>query len=132
MSKPSGGTGGKPGGRMVVDEDDPFGIGAGGASQAVAASLKPEKGRLQKVVCPMCEQVGFIPKAALGKSVKCANPKCMVPVFTAEDPAEQKSERRPTRLADEAEAIRRAAEASAPRKRNPLLIYGVAGVVLLG
>ena len=132
VSKPSGGTGGKPGGRMVVDEDDPFGIGAGGASQAVAASLKPEKGRLQKVVCPMCEQVGFIPKAALGKSVKCANPKCMVPVFTAEDPTEQKSERRPTRLADEAEAIRRAAEASAPRKRNPLLIYGVAGVVLLG
>lgn len=131
-SKPPAGAGGKPGGRMVVDEDDPFGIGAGGASQAVAASLKPEKGRLQKVVCPMCEQAGFIPKAALGKSVKCANPKCMVPVFTAEDPTEQKAERRPTRLADEAEAIRRAAEASAPRKRNPLLIYGVGGVVLLG
>lgn len=129
---PAGGGAGKPGGRMVVDEDDPFGIGAGGGSQAVAASLKPEKGRLQKVVCPMCEQVGFIPKAALGKSVKCANVKCMVPVFTAEDPAEQKTERRPTRLADEAEAIRRAAEASAPRKRNPLLIYGVGGAVLLG
>ncbi|HCP12979.1 MAG TPA: hypothetical protein DIT89_11660 [Planctomycetaceae bacterium] len=117
---------------MVVDEDDPFGIGGGGASQAIAAALKPEKGRLQKVVCPMCEQVGFVPKAALGKPVKCANVKCMVPIFTAEDPAEQKAERRPTRLADEAEAIRRAAEASAPRKRNPLLIYGIGGAVLLG
>jgi len=131
-SKPPAGGSGKPSGRMVVDEDDPFGIGAGGGSQAVAASLKPEKGRLQKVICPMCEQVGFIPKAALGKSVKCANVKCMVPVFTAEDPAEQKAERRPTRLADEAEAIRRAADASAPRKRSPLLVYGVGGAVLLG
>ena len=126
------GAAGKPGNRMVVDEDDPFGIGGGGASQAIAAALKPEKGRLQKVVCPMCEQVGFVPKAALGKPVKCANVKCMVPIFTAEDPAEQKAERRPTRLADEADAIRRAAEASAPRKRNPLLIYGIGGAVLLG
>ena len=123
---------GRPGSKLVVDEDDPFGIGATGAGQAIQATLKPDKGRLQKVVCPMCEHTGFVPKAALGKSVRCANLQCMVPVFTATDPSEQKSERRPTRMSDEAEAMRRAAESTAPRKRNPLIIYGVAGAVLLG
>jgi len=122
----------RPGSKLVVDEEDPFGIGAAGAGQAIQAALKPDKGRLQKVVCPMCETTGFVPKAALGKSVRCANVQCMVPVFTAADPTEPKSERRPTRMSDEAEAMRRAAEATAPRKRNPLIIYGVAGIVLLG
>lgn len=123
---------GRPGSKLVVDEDDPFGIGAAGAGQAIQATLKPDKGRLQKVVCPMCEQTGFVPKTALGKSVRCANTQCMVPVFTAIDPALQKAERRPVRLSDEADALRRAAEANAPRKRNPLVVYGVAGAVLLG
>ncbi|HEX4072648.1 MAG TPA: hypothetical protein VHX68_15815, partial [Planctomycetaceae bacterium] len=31
----------------------------------------------------MCETVGFIPQSAAGKEVRCANPKCMVPVFVA-------------------------------------------------
>jgi hypothetical protein len=117
---------------MVVDEDDPFGIGAAGGQQVIEASLKPEKGRLQKTVCPMCEQTNFVPKSALGKSVRCANPKCMVPVFTAADPAEQKSDRRPTRLSDEAESQRRAAEEALPRRRSPILLYAVAGAILLG
>jgi hypothetical protein len=31
----------------------------------------------------MCETVGYIPTAAAGKEVRCANPKCLVPVFVA-------------------------------------------------
>lgn len=131
-SPPKSGTPARPGSRMVVDEDDPFGIGATGGAQVIEASLKPEKGRLQKTVCPMCEQTSFIPKSALGKSVRCANPKCMVPVFTAADPAEQKAERKPTRLSDEAEAQRRAAEEALPRRRSPLLLYAVAAAILVG
>jgi len=124
----SGARGGKP----VVDEDDPFGVGsAAAASQAIQASAKPEKGRLHKVVCPMCEQVGFVPKAAVGKQVRCANDKCMVPVFTATDPNESTTDRKPSRLSDEADAARKAAEASRPGKKNPLVIYGVVGGILL-
>ena len=128
-SKPAGGS--KYGSRLVVDEDDPFGIGRSGAAQVIEAALKPDKGRLQKAVCPMCEQTNFVPKSALGKSVRCANPKCMVPVFTAVDPAEAKTERRPARLADEADAQRRAAEEGVPKKRTPVLMYAVGGAVLL-
>ncbi|MFM7056149.1 MAG: hypothetical protein ACKO2P_04410 [Planctomycetota bacterium] len=130
-ASPKPGTPARYGSKMVVDEDDPFGIGAAGGAQVIPAALKPEKGRLQKTVCPMCEQANFIPKTALGKSVRCANPKCMVPVFTAVDPAEQKAERKPTRLSDEAEAQRRAAEETLPRRRSPILLYAVAAVVLV-
>ena len=31
----------------------------------------------------MCETVGYIPANAAGKEVRCANPKCLVPVFVA-------------------------------------------------
>jgi hypothetical protein len=34
----------------------------------------------------MCETVGYVPTDAAGQSVKCANPKCLVPVFTAPAP----------------------------------------------
>lgn len=118
-------------GKPVVDEDDPFGVGIAAAAQAIQASAKPEKGRLHKVVCPMCEQVGFVPKTAVGKPVRCANEKCMVPVFTATDPAEPTSARKPTRLSDEAEAARKVADASKPGKKNPLIIYGIVGGILL-
>ena len=124
--------GGPRGSKPVVDEDDPFGVGiTSAASQAIQATLKPEKGRLLKVVCPMCEQVGFVPKTAVGKSVKCANEKCMVPIFTAHDPSEQSADRKPVRMSDTAEAARRAAEAAKPKKRNPMMIYGIVGGVLL-
>lgn len=124
--------GGPRGSKPVVDEDDPFGVGmTSAAAQAIQATAKPEKGRLLKVVCPMCEQVGFVPKTAVGKSVKCANEKCMVPIFTAHDPSEQTADRKPVRMSDTAEAARRAAEAAAPKKRNPMMIYGIVGGVLL-
>lgn len=124
--------GGPRGSKPVVDEDDPFGVGmTAAAAQAIQATAKPEKGRLLKVVCPMCEQVGFVPKNAVGKSVKCANEKCMVPIFTAHDPSEQGTDRKPVRMSDEAEAARRAAEAAQPKKRNPMVVYGIVGGILL-
>jgi hypothetical protein len=116
----------------MVDEDDPFGIGhVNAGTQAIQASAKPEKGRLHKVTCPMCEQVGFIPKNAVGKSIRCANEQCMVPVFIAIDPNEQLSERRPARLSEEAEVAKKAALSTKPVKRNPMVIYGVVAAVLL-
>ncbi|MFN9959204.1 MAG: hypothetical protein ACK55I_39430, partial [bacterium] len=112
----------------MVDEDDPFGIGGAAASQAIQATLKPEKGRLHKVVCPMCEQAGFVPKTAIGKQVRCANDKCMVPIFTAPDPNEP-AEKKPTRRTDtEAAKVARPAAAA---KRNPLMMYGIVGAVLV-
>lgn len=115
-------------GKPVVDEDDPFGIGSAVSSQAIQATLKPEKGRLHKVVCPMCEQQGFVPKSAVGKQVRCANEKCMVPVFTAPDPNEP-TEKKPGRLTDaDASKVTRPAAAT---KRNPLLMYGIVGGVLV-
>ncbi len=129
VARPAGGA---RGGRPVVDEDDPFGVGmTSAAAQAIQATAKPEKGRLLKVVCPMCEQVGFVPKNAVGKSVKCANEKCMVPIFTAHDPSEQAADRKPVRMSDEAEAARRAADAAKPKKRNPMIVYGIVGGILL-
>jgi len=118
--------------KAMVDEDDPFGIGQVNAgAQAIQASAKPEKGRLYKVVCPMCEQVGFIPKSAVGKSIRCANQQCMVPVFIANDPSEPPSERRPARMSDAADAAGKATLSTKPVKRNPLIIYGIVGGILL-
>lgn len=118
--------------KTKVDEDDPFGIGSTAATQtAIQAVAKPDKTRLHKVTCPMCEHVGFVPKSAIGKSVRCANEKCMVPIFKATESGEKATERKPTRLSDEAAAAKKSAETSAPTKRNPIVIYAIAGGVLL-
>ncbi len=63
----------------------------------------------------MCETVGYIPQAAAGKEVRCANPKCMVPVFVA--PRIEK----------------KAVEAPTPTKSGmPLILLGSLVVLLLG
>ena len=124
--------GGVSGPKTKVDEDDPFGIGSTAAAQtAIQAAAKPDKTRLHKITCPMCEQVGFVPKSAIGKSVRCANEKCMVPVFKATESGEKPTERKPTRLSDDAAAAKKAAEKSAPTKRNPIVMYAIVGGVLL-
>lgn len=116
--------------KTKVDEDDPFGIGNAAATQtAIQATEKPDKIRLHKVTCPMCEQVGFVPKSAVGKSIRCANEKCMVPIFKATDSGEKNTARRPSRLSDDAASAKEAAESSQPAKRNPLLIYAIVGCV---
>jgi tetratricopeptide (TPR) repeat protein len=70
---------------------DPFDIDTSGIAQAPAVSRRPEKGKMIRVVCPMCETPGFISEKLQGRDVKCANPSCLVPVFKAplpEKPAE--------------------------------------------
>lgn len=65
-------------------EDSPsFDLGDDFAPQAVALTTKPSKSRTWEIKCPMCETVGYASPDASGKSVKCPNPKCMIPVFTA-------------------------------------------------
>ena len=124
--------GGMSGPKTKVDEDDPFGIGSTAATQtAIQAAAKPDKTRLHKVTCPMCEQVGFVAKSAIGKSVRCANEKCMVPIFRATESGEKATDRKPTRLSEEGEAAKKAAEKSVPAKRNPIVMYAVVGGILL-
>ncbi len=76
----------KPAAGSGAADDLPFGLGEEAAAVAAIASRQPGKGRTLKVVCPMCETEGYVPPSAAGKDVKCANPKCMVPVFTAPVP----------------------------------------------
>lgn len=61
-------------------EETPFDMDEG-AKKAIKAAPKPVKGRSHKVVCPMCETEGFIPKSAAGHNVRCANPDCKFPIF---------------------------------------------------
>jgi hypothetical protein len=65
--------------------DDPFAIDPAATAGAIALSPKRTQQRPNKVVCPMCDTVGFAPDAASGKEVRCANRECLVPVFTAPD-----------------------------------------------
>lgn len=118
--------------KPIVDEDDPFGIGPSiPAEQAIPVLAKPEKGKLHKVVCPMCDQAGFIGKSAIGKSVRCANPKCIVPVFTAPDPDAPPVDKIPRRRATPDADVDKKPEGIALR-RNPMMMYGIVAVVLLG
>ncbi|MDA1018221.1 MAG: hypothetical protein O3A00_27675, partial [Planctomycetota bacterium] len=94
-----------------------FGTVPAAGGDAIPASRQRTKGRTLEVVCPMCETPGFVPKKAAGKNVRCANPECLVPVYTA--PAAE----------EEAETT----EAVAKPTDKKLLIYGVlVGVGLIG
>ncbi len=64
-------------------EEDPFDVDTLAIQTAIRAKPKPVKGRTHKVICPMCETAGFVPRKAAGRDVRCANPECLVPVFTA-------------------------------------------------
>lgn len=77
------------------DESDPFDVDTRAVRQAVPISPKPLKGRTVKIVCPMCETAGFVGPQHAGKDVKCCNPACLVPVFTAPRPEAAKKEAEP-------------------------------------
>ncbi|MCC7421417.1 MAG: hypothetical protein IT428_14125 [Planctomycetaceae bacterium] len=64
-------------------DDDPFELEKKAAATVIQLRAAPAKGLSLKLVCPMCETVGYTTSKAHGQSVKCANPKCLVPVFTA-------------------------------------------------
>ncbi len=65
------------------DDDDPFAIDSSESANAVAVSPRMGGGRTLEVACPMCETKGYVAPKAAGQLVKCCNPKCLVPVFTA-------------------------------------------------
>ncbi len=86
--------------------DDPFEISSPVAHRGLATAPRPSKQRPWRVVCPMCETAGYIPRKAAGREITCSNPDCLVPLFTApaapnspkptnEIPSQQASTRRP-------------------------------------
>jgi hypothetical protein len=64
-------------------DDDPFAVDQSATAGATPVSPKPGSGKTLEVTCPMCETKGFVSPRSAGKLVKCCNPQCMVPVFTA-------------------------------------------------
>jgi hypothetical protein len=54
-------------------------------SDAIQASPRQTKSRRFKVICPMCDATGYIPRNAASKEIKCPNRKCLSPIFKAPD-----------------------------------------------
>jgi len=113
------------------DNDDPFAVAKSPAGQKVLqCAPKPTKGRLHRVVCPMCDTQGFIPKGAVGRQVRCANRECLVPVFEAAGKEKETATRAPARVSDDTVARPRKSP-KAQSEKNPLVMYGIVGAVLL-
>lgn len=77
---------------------------------------RPSKGRMERVVCPMCDTAGFAPEDVAGKPVRCMKPGCAVPVFVV-----------PRRAAP--------TTAAAPKKasnRGAIVIAAVTGTLIVG
>ncbi|MCA9048275.1 MAG: zinc ribbon domain-containing protein [Planctomycetaceae bacterium] len=139
-AKPASAAGGQPAGKPGAkaasgggkpEKDDPFAIERTPATTSeIPCARRPIKGRTQAVVCPMCETKGFIPRAALGRQVKCANPDCMVPIFTA-TAGDGSTAPAPARVSDESAAPSKTKKPASESATNPLLIYGIIGAVLL-
>lgn len=121
----------KPAEKPEPDNDDPFAVAQSPpAKKVLQCAPKPMKGRLHRVVCPMCDTQGFIPKAAVGRQVRCANKKCMVPVFEAEGQDKERAPQAPARVSD-GEADKPRKKPKAPGEKNPMVMYAVVGGVLL-
>ena len=101
------------GGKSGAADDFPFDADLpSGSKTAIQAMPNATKQRTLQVVCPMCETAGYVPPTAAGQEVKCANPKCMVPVFKA-----------PAAVIE--------APPPPPKKSNLLPIIGIAATVLV-
>jgi hypothetical protein len=79
----------EPAAKKSSDDDVPWDdnpLGDEEQAQTKRASGKVRRKRTKefplRVVCPMCETAGFVPRRAAGKDVRCANPECLVPQFT--------------------------------------------------
>ncbi|MFT5323689.1 MAG: hypothetical protein ACI8P0_001540 [Planctomycetaceae bacterium] len=104
--------------------DDPFDVASATTRKAVQLLAKPSKGKLHRIVCPMCETAGFQSKKAAGREVRCANKECLVPIFTA-PPDEGDEEAKVAAAAAEAEAL--AAESAS----NGLSIGAYIGIAVV-
>ncbi|MBT4864410.1 MAG: hypothetical protein HON53_04710 [Planctomycetaceae bacterium] len=80
-----------------TDDDDPFAVDKAAKKGAVALRPEPSKGRAHEVVCPMCETPGFTSTKAGGRDVRCCNPECLVPIFTAPEVKKEKPPEEPTK-----------------------------------
>lgn len=106
--------------REDPSDDDPFDVDQTAVLKAIRATPRPAKGRLHKVTCPMCDTVGFVPKKAIGKDIRCANKDCMVPIFKVPTKKPKGDPRPVTRQVVE--------ETSS---RSPLILYGgIAALVI--
>ena len=106
-------------------DDNPFGTDSPTTSRkAIQLLAKPGKGKLHRIVCPMCEAPGFCEKAAAGKYVRCPSETCPMPFFTAPALEGDKS--------DEVAAKSVAAVSQEPAKKRSPLIPLVIGVAVLG
>lgn len=95
-------------------DDDPFAVDETIGAKAVPLSPKPGPGKSLELKCPMCETVGYVSPKAAGQQVRCCNPKCLVPIFSA--PAPKKVEAPPP---------------PPPKKTNPMVLYGGLGAAAL-
>ncbi len=75
-----------PGKPTLPGDDFPFDVELTAGKSAIPAMPNPTKQRSLKVVCPMCDTPGYLPPTAAGQEVRCANAKCVMPVFTAPKP----------------------------------------------
>lgn len=118
--------------KQEPDDGDPFAIDqAPVSSKVIPCARKPMKGRMQRILCPMCETQGFIPKGAIGRQVKCANKECLVPVFTAStDSSKKVNPRAPARVSNATVATETKVSSGGSRK-NPMLVYGIVGAIAL-
>lgn len=64
-------------------DDDPFAVAPQQKTKAIPLRRKPTAKTTYRVVCPMCDTNGFATPAVAGKEVKCPNPQCLMPIFTA-------------------------------------------------
>lgn len=106
-------TAGKP---TLPGDDFPFEAELTVGKAAIPVMPNPTKQRTLQVVCPMCDTAGYVPPTAAGQDVKCANPKCVMPVFTV--PAPKKKEE-PT------------APPVEPKKGNLMFVGGATVVIML-
>lgn len=77
------------------DDDNPFGDAPSVTGKAIQLLARPAKGRLHRVICPMCETAGFHSKQVAGRDVRCSNKECLVPIFTAPRPEGEEPEEAP-------------------------------------
>ncbi|MBS0205119.1 MAG: hypothetical protein JSS49_19620 [Planctomycetes bacterium] len=111
-SSSAAGSGTRPGTKSGPADDFPFEAEVPGAKTAIQAMPNASKGRTLQVTCPMCETTGYVPPNSVGKDVKCANMKCMVPVFKVPVPVVEAPPPPP------------------PKKSNILVVGGITLVVV--
>lgn len=72
-----------------ADDDNPFDIDPNALRKSTPMLPKAAKGRTIEVTCPMCETTGYIAPQQQGKDVRCCNPDCKFPNFTAPKPKKE-------------------------------------------